>query len=68
MVKCVATIGNRLYTYRVNRRIRQMKMARELGISQTYYSLIENDKIIPSESVITKLYKYLESEGESICK
>ena len=64
----VDTIGNRLYTYRVNRRIRQMKMARELGISQTYYSLIENNKIIPSESVITKLYKYLESEGESICK
>lgn len=52
-------LQDRVYTYRVMNRLKQHDMAEKLGVSQSYYSLIESGKRIPNNELVSKLNKLI---------
>jgi XRE family transcriptional regulator, regulator of sulfur utilization len=53
------TLGNAVKLIRTARGVKQLTLAKELGISPNYLSLLEKDKREPSISFLRKLAKQL---------
>lgn len=47
--------NNRLYEYRKITGLKKKELAKKLGISESYYNLIENNKRTPSKTFLKKL-------------
>jgi len=54
--------GKIIRRIRADKGIRQGKMAEELGITQNYLSLLENNKHTPSLALLQKIAKIYEVE------
>jgi len=56
------SIGLQIKLARIAKNIRQGKLARRLGITQNYLSLIEGSKCLPSVKLLKKLSIILDME------
>jgi transcriptional regulator with XRE-family HTH domain len=61
VVKNNVEIGTNIKVIRTSKKIRQKELAKELGITQNYLSMIENNMKKPSLSLLEKLSSILNS-------
>lgn len=59
-------LGQYLKKYRLDRNLSQAEMADQLGTSQSYYSLLENDTRKPGIRLIRKISSLLGTEPSFI--
>lgn len=53
-----ATLGRRVHILRLQKKITQLKLATELGVSESHISRIENNEALPDVMLLWKIAKF----------
>lgn len=62
------TFGEIIKSYRINLNLKQSSIAKMIGVSQSNYSRIENDKVLPTLPILYKLSIYLKFSIDRVLK
>ena|SRR6266481_882794 len=64
--KIAMTLGERLKRLRAGEGVGIKKLAPRLGVDHTYLSKLENDKAVPSETVVKRIAEYFNDDADEL--